>query len=141
MRADLDVCAAVYGPPPLARSEVAALAPLVARAAREGDAAAHQLFEEAARELAAIVHAVRDQLGVPSQTPLPVSYSGGMFRLNGLLKPMLEAALGTGDRRYDFVAPRLPPAAGAALYAAKLAGVALTPEFIEGLASSLDGGV
>ena len=31
LRADLDVCAAVYGPPPLARSEIAALAPLAAR--------------------------------------------------------------------------------------------------------------
>jgi hypothetical protein len=53
---------------------------------------------------------------------------------------MLETALGAGDRRYEFVAPRLPPAAGAALYAAKLAGAALTPEFVAGLARSLDGG-
>ncbi|MDB6085760.1 MAG: N-acetylglucosamine kinase [Gammaproteobacteria bacterium] len=139
LNADLDVCAAVYGPPPLARSELAALAPLVARAAREGDAAAHGLFERASQELAAIVHAVRDQLAVPSPTALPVSYSGGMFRLDGLLKPLLEAALSAGDRRYEFVVPRLPPAAGAALYAAKLAGAALTPEFVAGLARSLDG--
>jgi N-acetylglucosamine kinase-like BadF-type ATPase len=137
--ADLDVCAAVYGPPPLARSEIAALAPLAARAARAGDAAAHGLFERAAQELAAIVHALRDQLDVPLQTPLPVSYSGGMFRLDGLLTPLLEAALRLSDRRYEFAAPRLPPSAGAALYAAKLAGAALTPEFIAGLARSFDG--
>jgi N-acetylglucosamine kinase-like BadF-type ATPase len=139
LRADLDVCAAVYGPPPLARSEIAALAPLAARAARAGDAAAHRLFERAAQELAAIVHALRDQLDVPPQTLLPVSYSGGMFRLDGLLTPLLEAALGAGDRRYEFVAPRLPPSAGAALYAAKLAGVELTPKFVAALVSSFEG--
>ena len=135
---DLDLCAAVYGPPPLARSEVAALARLVAQAARAGDPAAHRLFELAAQELAAIVHAVRDQLDVSQQTPLPVSYSGGMFRLDGLLAPLLEAALELGNRRYEFVAPRLPPSAGAALYAAKLGGAALSAQFVAGLARSFD---
>jgi N-acetylglucosamine kinase-like BadF-type ATPase len=139
LRADLDVCAAVYGPPPLARSEIAALAPLAAQAARAGDTAAHRLFERAAQELAAIVNALRDQLDVPPRTPLPVSYSGGMFRLDRLLTPLLEAALRLGDRRYEFVAPRLPPSAGAALYAAKLAGAALTPELVARLARSFDG--
>lgn len=140
LQADLDVCAAVYGPPPLARSEIAALAPLVARAAQRGDAAAHHLFESAARELAAIVHAVRDRLGVPPQIPLPVSYSGGMFRLDSPLLARFKAALELGDRRYQFVAPRLPPAAGAALYAAKLAGAVLTGDAIAGLARSIAAG-
>jgi N-acetylglucosamine kinase-like BadF-type ATPase len=135
---DLELCAAIYGPPPLARSEIAALAPLVARAARAGDAAAQRLFEAAARELAAQVHAVRDQLGVAPQTPLPVSYSGGMFRMDGLLQAQLEAVLQCGDRRYEFLAPRLPPSAGAALYAAKLAGAA-TPALVTGLERSYEG--
>ena len=97
------------------------------------------MFERAAQELAAIVHAVRDRLDVPPQAPLPVSYSGGMFQLDGLLTPLLEAALKAGDRRYEFAAPRLPPSAGAALYAAKLAGAALSPQFVAGLARSFDG--
>ena len=138
---DLDVCAAVYGPPPLTRSGLAALAPLVARAAREGDTAARGLFEQAARELAAVVYAVRDQLNVPAQTLLRVSYSGGMFRLAGLLKPMLEMALGANERRhrYEFVAPRLSPMAGAALYAARLSGVPLAVESVGALARSVEG--
>jgi N-acetylglucosamine kinase-like BadF-type ATPase len=138
LRTDLDLCAAVYGPPHLSRSELAALAPVVARAAHEGDTEARQLFARAAQELAAIVHAVRDQLEVPSPLPLPVSYSGGMFRLEGLLKPMFETALGAGARRYEFVAPRLAPAAGAALYAAKLASAALTVEGVSALVRSLE---
>jgi len=138
--ADLDVCAAVYGPPPLTRSGLAALAPLVARAARQGDAGARQLFERAAQELAAVVHAVRDQLNVPPGAVLPVSYSGGMFRLEGLLKPLLETALGARERRYEFVTPRLSPVAGAALYAAKLAGAALSVESVAALARAEEGG-
>jgi N-acetylglucosamine kinase-like BadF-type ATPase len=137
LHADLDLCAAIYGPPSLARSEVAALAPLVARAAREGDGAARRLFEQAAQELAAIVHAVRDQLDVPPGFALPVSYSGGMFRLDGLLRPMLATALGGGDRHYEFVAPELPPVAGAALYAAKLGGAALSPASVAELGRAL----
>jgi N-acetylglucosamine kinase-like BadF-type ATPase len=140
LEADLDVCAAVYGPPALTRSGLAALAPLVARAAREGDAGARRLFERAADELAAVVHAVRDQLHVPPHTLLPVSYSGGMFRLAGPLKPLLETALAAGERRYEFVAPRLSPVAGAALYAAKLAGAALSVESVAALARSIEGG-
>ena len=137
--ADLDVCAAVYGPPPLTRSGLAALAPLVARAARQGDTAAQRLFERAARELADVVHAVRDQLAVPPGVLLPVSYSGGMFRLEGLLRPLLEAALAAGERRYAFVMPRLAPVAGAALYAAKLAGAPLSAQSVAALAGAADG--
>ncbi|HWG71374.1 MAG TPA: BadF/BadG/BcrA/BcrD ATPase family protein, partial [Steroidobacteraceae bacterium] len=137
LRADLDLCAAVYGPPALTRSELAALAPLVAHAARDDDACARELFERAAQELAAMVHAVRDHLEVPSPLPLPVSYSGGMFRLEGLLRPMLETELTAGDRCYEFVEPRLAPVAGAALYAAKLAGAPLPGESIAALARSL----
>ena len=139
LQADLDVCAAVYGPPALTRSGLAALAPLVARAAGQGDAGARRLFEQAAQELAAVIHAVRDQLDVPSDMLLPVSYSGGMFRLEGLLKPLLETAVGAGSRRYEFVAPRLSPVAGAALYAARLAGAALSTQSVERLARSVEG--
>jgi N-acetylglucosamine kinase-like BadF-type ATPase len=140
LRADHDLCAAIYGPPALARSELAALAPLVAQAARAGDAAARKLFEQAAKELAEIVDAVRDQLHVPLRLPLPVSYSGGMFRLEGLLQPMLEKALCVGDRGYEFVGPRLTPVAGAALYAAKLGAAPLASESVAELARVLGSG-
>jgi len=133
LHVDLDICAVVYGPPPLTRSKLAALAPLVGRAARAGDESARQLFEQAAQHLAAIVHAVRDQLDVPPGTPLPVSYSGGMFRMEDLLRPMLETSLNAGERRYLFVAPRLTPVAGAALYAAKLADTVLADEGVREL--------
>ncbi len=140
LHVDLDLCAAVYGPPPWSRAKMASLAPLVALASKQGDDAAKQLFQQAAQHLASMVHAVRDQLDVPPDTLLPVSYSGGMFRLEGLLQPLLEAALSYGDRRYRFVAPRLVPVAGAALYAAKLAKTVITETGVAQLARVLGGG-
>ena len=125
LAADLDVCAAVYGPPPMPRSEIAALAPIVIQAARAGDIHARRIVDSAAQELAAIVHAVRAQLAVPPQAPLPVSYSGGMFQPGSLLTPLLEDALHKSGH-YEFAAPKASPRAGAALYAAKLAGKPLT---------------
>ena len=130
VRNDLDVCAAVYGPPPMARSELAALAPIVSRAARAGDRQAQRIIETAAQELAAVVHAVRDQLRVPAQLPLAVSYSGGMFQQANGLTQKLESNLRNGERRYEFAAPKLAPRAGAALYAAHLSGSPLRPEAV-----------
>ncbi len=131
---DLDVCAAVYGPPPLPRSELAALAPLAAQAARAGDAAAARIFETAAQELCAIVHAIRGQLAVPPEVALDVSYSGGMLQRDDLLTRLLERALKSSGRRYAFAPPRLVPHAGAALYAAKLGGAPLGVQALAQLA-------
>jgi len=137
---DLDICAAVYGPPPLTRSGVAALAPLVAQAARSGDARARELFEAAAQELAAMVHGVHDRLGVPAGHALPVSYSGGMFHFADLLLQPFYSALQGSGRIYEITTPRLSPAAGAALYAARLAGAPLTAAAIDKLSRQLRSG-
>jgi len=137
---DLDLCAAVYGPPPLTRSGIAALAPLVAQAARAGDAPARGLFDAAAQELAAMVHVVHDRLRVPPGHALPVSYSGGMFQFADLLLEPFLAALRGSDRLYEFMLPRLSPGAGAVLYAARLAGSPLTPAAIEELSRQLRAG-
>ncbi len=134
LRGDLDLCAAVYGPPPLARSEFAGLAPLVARAAEAGDVQAQAVFEAAARELAGLVHAVRDALSPPSHASLPVSYSGGMFQLGDLILGPLRSALRVSGREYEFVAPTMTPGAGAALYAAKLSGTPLSATAIAAIA-------
>ncbi len=140
LRDDLDLCAAIHGPPPLSRSAFADLAPVVAAAARAGDLQARQLLAAAARELASIVNAVADALhahaGVPA-APLPVSYSGGLFHLEDAILDPLRAALDAGGRRHQFIAPILTPAAGAALYAARLAGQPLGAGAIATLARQL----
>jgi N-acetylglucosamine kinase-like BadF-type ATPase len=126
LRADLDLCAAIYGESRIQRSNLAALSTLVAEAAVAGDGQAIGLFEQAADELAQIIHAVHDQLQVPEGTTVRVSYSGGMFQQRDLLLAALQSRLANaGGSGYRVVAPRLSPVAGAALYAAKLSGMRL----------------
>jgi N-acetylglucosamine kinase-like BadF-type ATPase len=126
LQSDLDLCAAVYGQPLSQRSQFARLSKLVAEAAAAGDTEAQALFARAAGELADLVDAVSDQLLLPPDaTPLPVSCSGGMFELQQLLLLPLRSVLTSRRRQYRFVRPRLSPQAGAALYAARIAGAPL----------------
>ncbi|MBW4040850.1 MAG: N-acetylglucosamine kinase [Acidobacteria bacterium] len=108
---DLDVIAVVVGDWADDRSRIAALSRDVVGAAEAGDAVAAAIVAEAGRELAGLVHAVRDTLGADSR--LPVSYSGGMFQAPRVLTAF-RAALGDG---FDLVEPLYGPAIGAALTA------------------------
>jgi N-acetylglucosamine kinase-like BadF-type ATPase len=139
LRADLDLCAAVYGKSRIQRSNLAALSTLVAEAAVAGDAQATALFALAADELAQIVHAVHDQLQVPEGTTVMVSYSGGMFQQRELLLRPLQSKLAHAPGTYHVVAPRLSPVAGAALYAAKLSGAPLGVDAVEELERQVRG--
>ena len=131
--ADLDVCATVYGPPALSRSELAALSHLVTQAALAGDRSALHLFERASQELAELVHATHDVLEIPPGVRVLASYCGGMLQADGMLLPLFEAALQATERQYQLIAPRLSPSAGAALYAATLAGAPLGAQAIQQL--------
>jgi N-acetylglucosamine kinase-like BadF-type ATPase len=134
---DLDLCAAIYGKSLSQRSQLAQLSRRVAQAAISGDAAAQALFGQAATELAQIVDAVRDRLQAPAELELPLSHSGGLFQLRALLLEPFEAALAARSRRYRLCAARLPPHAGAALQAARLAGTPLTQRSIAALEQQL----
>jgi N-acetylglucosamine kinase-like BadF-type ATPase len=133
LSADLDLCAAIYGDGRAGRSHIAALAPHVARAALAGDVQAAALFERAADELARIVDAVHLRLDVPAHASVAVSYSGGMFNERQLLLAPFLANLSKGARKYRAAPPRLPPVAGAALYAAKLRGAPLSAQAVRDL--------
>jgi N-acetylglucosamine kinase-like BadF-type ATPase len=133
--ADFELCAKL--PNARARERIAALSQLVARAAQEGDGSAIEIFENAARELARIVEAVRNALGFPARSEsIPLSYSGGVFNAGDLILGPFRRAIEALSANYDLRAPRLAPSFGAALYAAKLAGQTLSPAAIERLAAS-----
>jgi N-acetylglucosamine kinase-like BadF-type ATPase len=140
LESDLDVCARIYGDSRIQRSDLAAVAPVIARAALAGDAQATALFMLAADELTQMVRTVREQLAVPPRTPLSVSYSGGMFQQLELVLEPLRSRLEADTQVYCLVPPRLPPAAGAALYAAKLAGSPLAESSIDVLAGEVSAG-
>ena len=105
------------------RRRVAALAPLVDRAASAGDPIAQDILKSAAQALATLLAAVRGQLFLPLET-VPVSYGGGVFRSRPLrerFRMLLEL-----DAANRVAPPRYSPAAGALLEAYRIAGVACT---------------
>jgi N-acetylglucosamine kinase-like BadF-type ATPase len=136
LTADLDLCAAIYGQG--ARSDVASLAKLVADAALIGDTLAAGVFGAAADELAQIVAAVQRGLEIPAGVPVTVSYSGGLFQQRELLlEPLQRRLADAGRATHRFVEPRLPPVAGAAMYAAKLRGTPLNEQAVQTLITQL----
>jgi N-acetylglucosamine kinase-like BadF-type ATPase len=121
---DLDLCAHVYGEGLGSRGDLAALSPLVARAAQAGDAVAATIFERAGQELAAIAAALRVALGFETGEPVPVSYSGGAFSAGELLMHPFRQALAAAGHGFELRAPLHAPHYGAALYARQLATAA-----------------
>lgn len=119
---DLDICARIYGEQACARGDLAQLSPLVAEAARLGDAAAAGIFRQAGRELAGIADALRRALGFAAGESVPVSYSGGAFSAGALLLDPFADALREACATFALTAPLHEPHYGAALYAARLAG-------------------
>ena len=124
---DLDLCAQVYGEVASARSALAGFAPLVHEAAQAGDAAAAEIFRRGADELVQCVRAVRSSLQVADEIVLPVSNTGGVFRNGGLMLDAFRAALSAAHPPFAYREPQYQPDIGAALYAAYLVGLRLTP--------------
>lgn len=134
---DLDLCQVVYGELKGERSKVAALSRLVSEAAALGDAQAAAILESAALEVAALVDAVRGQIGVDPGTEVTVSYSGGLFGVEGPLRtPFARVLAASSAGAYRLIAPRLPPVLGAAVYAAHQVGIPLNPAALDRLAGT-----
>jgi N-acetylglucosamine kinase-like BadF-type ATPase len=117
---DLDLCAAIYGEDAAQRSQLAQLSQIVTSAAAEEDAAAAELIQQAAGELADLVEAVAAGLQIPPDMSVLVSYTGGMFRMGERLTAPLQSTLQSRSARYILKQPRFPPEIGAALQAARL---------------------
>ena len=135
LRDDLDLGAKIMNAH--TRSSVAAMAQLVTGAARERDPVATRILEDAARELAAVIEAVRHALEFEPGEPIPLSYSGGVFEAGPLILRPLQNQLAATSRNYELRHPKLAPHVGAAIYAARLAGQPLSGAAIERLARSL----
>ncbi|HLY21366.1 MAG TPA: BadF/BadG/BcrA/BcrD ATPase family protein [bacterium] len=117
------------------RSKIAALSPVVARAAEERDPVARRLIDEAAAALARLVAAVIAQLRWPDG-PVAVGPVGGVFEAGRtILRPLADALARTAPSAV-LVPPRLEPAAGAVLLAMRAAGVPLIPPVLALLAAT-----
>lgn len=71
------------------RDKVASFQMAAKQAAEAGDVTAQTLYQRAAEELAMLVKALKDKLTF-SQTVVPVSYSGGLFKAGKLILPPFE---------------------------------------------------
>ena len=121
--ADLDICGRLLGGgEPPSRDSLAALSQLVLRAAEAGDHEAVRIFDQAGRELAQIVAAIRTKLGYNTDQLVRLSYSGGVFRSGQLILEPLQRHLASLPGLYNLTEPVYNPGIGSALYAARLAG-------------------
>jgi N-acetylglucosamine kinase-like BadF-type ATPase len=134
-RRDIELAAWAQAELNLGRSRFAALARLVHQAAERGDQQAAAIFAHAAQELAQLVEATRRTLTIPAPARVPVSYSGGVFGIGALVTGPFASALHATGARYELLTPRFAPVIGAALYAARRCGQALSPAALERLSS------
>ena len=132
---DLDICARVMNAHD--RGRIAAMSQLVARAAQDGDVSAIRVFDDAARELAAIAEAVRGALEFEPDEGVPISYSGGVFNAGALILTPFQRHLAQQSSTYQLRVPIVAPGGGAAIYAAKLAAQPLSVAAVQRLGRCL----
>jgi len=99
-------------------AQVAALAPHVLNAAREGEVVAQRVMDEAARELVGLV--VTLQRHFPGTSPVSVAIAGGLLLPQSPLTGAFRERLAALVRRARLVPNRIDPATGALKLAAEL---------------------
>ena len=119
---DLYLCSRIYGAGADRRDGFAQFARLVHDAAKAGDTAAAGIFARGAKELVDCVLATRRALDAPATAALSVSHSGGVFNNVPAMVDAFRAGLAAAPQPFEYSRPQCPPAVGAALYAARIAG-------------------
>ena len=114
-------------------ARVASLQRSVLELCRMGDPAAAGIYREAARELCALVAALKRRLGFAEGEKVRVSYTGGLFRAGEcVIVPLRQYIEEIGG---ELVAPAYGPLAGAVGYAAR---TYLDKEQLENLMQNVD---
>ena len=103
----------------LTKFDLAFAAVTVAKVAEEGDKIAQKILQSAASYLAESAVAATKKLG---RFDLPVSFTGGVFRLTPDMPKLFQEALLRHLPNAQVQEPKLPPHLGAALLAAKQIG-------------------
>jgi glucosamine kinase len=103
------------------KADVAAFTLAVAEEARAGDEVARAIFQRAGSDLATQTLAVVRALGL-EWSPFTVGLVGSVWESGELIRTAYEADVEAAAPQATFVAPELPPAAGALLLAARANG-------------------
>ncbi|PYO13979.1 MAG: hypothetical protein DMD31_11155 [Gemmatimonadetes bacterium] len=99
-------------------AQVAALAPHVLNAAREGEVVAQRAVEDAARELVALVLTLERYY--PGTAPVPVAIAGGLLLAQSPLAAAFRARLAEQSQRARIVSNRVDTPVGALKLAAEM---------------------
>ncbi len=106
---------AIYSPQ-VDNSRIAGFAQFVVEAAKEGDAVAMNIMQEAGSELGLAACAVIEKLGL-AKTKVPIGCVGSVFKAGKLLtKPMIETVRTIAPKAF-LAEPKMPPAHAAAFMA------------------------
>ncbi len=117
IESDFDLLDIVINRMEMKRDEVAKLAKLLYKAAKEDDIYAIELYCNAAYEHFLTIRTIIDKLDFEPEERILVSYSGGIFNAGEYVLAPLEKHLKKGSRHVDLITPILKPVFGAALYA------------------------
>lgn len=115
----------------MSHTEMADLAPVVFRAAREGDPVAGGIIRQAGRELGLMAAAAIRRLGMEDHE-VEVGLVGSIWKSRELLVAGMREGLGD-EIQANFIPPRLDPVRGAVIMALRKAAVELTPEVLKRL--------
>jgi len=122
----------------MTRDEVASLCPVVAQVARQGDAVAAGILQDAGVELGRLGSAVIRRLGMEEDTFAVVPF-GGVFQIGEpVIRSFRETLLAAAPRAV-VVQPRFEPVVGAVLLALREIGVAIDEQVIAALERSSAG--
>ncbi len=121
----------------LTKQELALLAVVVAKEAEQGDQVAQRILEEAAQRLAESALAAFRCLTKRFPTAdLPISFTGGVFRLTTKMPQWFRQAITQQLPEAKVCDPQLPPHLGAALLAAKHLGWSVSDQWLQNLAET-----
>ncbi|MEW6236822.1 MAG: BadF/BadG/BcrA/BcrD ATPase family protein [Candidatus Omnitrophota bacterium] len=115
--------------PAAGRERIAALAPLVMRAASEDDPIADEILNQEADALALRVELLSKRLELPER--VDVVLSGGLFSQAANYSLIVKRKICYLLPGANVIPPKLEPVIGAALYALSLAGIALDEDMLD----------
>jgi N-acetylglucosamine kinase-like BadF-type ATPase len=115
----------------LDRVAIAALAPLVIVAAETGEAAAEEILDRGAGELAEKAVAVLRRLGTGTPPALRLAAAGGLLENHEEYFERVGAAVSHHLPDVVLEPPQLSPVAGAVLLALEMAGVAPSADIVQ----------
>ncbi len=129
-----DIIPLLHGTPPMSRTEIAALCPIVMDLAERGDGPATDILNGALNEAIALIDATQGKL---RSEVFDVTVVGGLPESNPFFSDRLRTAVAQALPQVRLQRPHLPAVAGAVLEAYRLYRKQVAPGLINGLKRAL----